>query len=97
MLTTALDPRNRFRSTHASKRLVLAGRRWDYFSGGHGPRGLLVLGGALSFGDSSHRLIGTFESSRRVISPSQRRQRTQLQTEALRGKQFAIMQSSAPK
>lgn len=70
MHTTAFEPRNRFRGTHPVRRVVLGRDRWEYWAGGQGPRGMLVLGGALTFGDSSHRLVTAFETSRRVLSPS---------------------------
>lgn len=61
----------RFRgSTPEARHLEVAGVRWDYWVTGQGPHGLLVLGGASSFGDTNHRLLTLFERSRRVVSPS---------------------------
>jgi pimeloyl-ACP methyl ester carboxylesterase len=59
-----------FRTTHACRTAPVGDVVFEYWGGGQGPRGLLVLGGAASFGDSSYRLISLFEGSRRVISPS---------------------------
>ena len=59
-----------FRQTHPEQQALLGSVPWTYCAGGSGPRGLLVLGGALSFGDTSHRLVTLFEPTRRVLSPS---------------------------
>lgn len=69
-MTSAIEPRNRFRGTHPVRRAVIDSTRWEYWAGGKGGQGLLVLGGALAFGDTSHRLVTLFESSRKVLSPS---------------------------
>lgn len=69
-MTTALEERSRFRGTHPARRVRLGEQWWEYWAGGTGTKGLLVLGGALAFGDSNHRLVTTFERSRRVLSPT---------------------------
>ena len=70
MTTPALEARNRFRATHPARRARLGEHWWEYWAGGHSTRGLLVLGPALAFGDSNHRLVQAFEGSRRVLSPT---------------------------
>ncbi len=69
-MTSAHEPRNRFRGTHPVRRTVIDSTRWEYWVGGKGSHGLLVLGGALAFGDTSHRLVTLFENTRKVLSPS---------------------------
>jgi pimeloyl-ACP methyl ester carboxylesterase len=46
------------------------GAPWEYWASGRGPRGMLVLGSALSHGDDRQRLMALFASTRRVVSPT---------------------------
>src|SRR5437879_4131797 len=69
-MQSAFDARNQFRCSHPCRRTEINGARWEYWAGGRGPRGMLVLGGLLSFGDTSHRMVSLFESTRKVISPT---------------------------
>jgi len=59
-----------FKKSHPEQQVWFDSTPWTYHAGGRGPRGLLVLGGALSFGDSNHRLVSLFEPTRRVLAPS---------------------------
>jgi pimeloyl-ACP methyl ester carboxylesterase len=66
----ATDSPEKLRCPYPVRRVELSGTHWEYCAAGRGPRGLLVLGGLLSFADSSHRLMRLFEPSRRVVAPS---------------------------
>ncbi len=66
----ALSPLKYFRARHAEREVQLGPTPWRYWAAGARGRGLLLLGRASSFGDSSYHLIEHFRSSRRVVSPS---------------------------
>jgi pimeloyl-ACP methyl ester carboxylesterase len=60
----------RFRDTHPYQRLQAASADWHYIASGQGSSALLLLGGALSTGESGFRTIQRLEGRFRVISPS---------------------------
>ena len=61
-----------FRATHTYKHLTVAGRDWQYLTGGDGCGRdvLLLLPGAPGLGEMAFQLIMRFERNYRVISPS---------------------------
>ncbi len=72
----ALESLRHFRVTHPALHAELEGARWEYWAGGEGPEGMLLLGGGISFGDGNHRLVSLFEAEKRVLSPSYPRVRS---------------------
>lgn len=64
------DTLRTFRRTHPYTRTQIDGQEWDYVSSGKGKQALLILGGAMSTGETSFRSILRLEDRFRVISPS---------------------------
>lgn len=69
-MSSEIGGRIRFRACHPPLRLTVGDTHFEYFAGGRGPNALLVLGGALSFGDTCRHLFSRFEAEGRVLSPS---------------------------
>ncbi len=65
-----VDQLQHFRSTHPPKRIKVNGIDWEYVASGQGPEAILILGGALSVGETAFKTITRLESRCRVISPS---------------------------
>jgi pimeloyl-ACP methyl ester carboxylesterase len=68
--TPRLDQLQAYRQSHTTHRCTLLGREWSYQAAGQGDQTLMLLGGALSVGESAFRLIQRFEPDFRVLSPT---------------------------
>jgi pimeloyl-ACP methyl ester carboxylesterase len=59
-----------FRASHPNKTFAVDGVRWQYIACGQGAEALLILGGAMSVGESAFRMIRRYEGGYRILSPS---------------------------
>ncbi|MBV7335515.1 hypothetical protein KFU94_46190 [Chloroflexi bacterium TSY] len=57
-----------FRSTHAYVSQMIHGIQWEYIRSGVGPETMLLLPGALGFGETSFQTILHFETTYRILS-----------------------------
>ena len=64
-----------FRETHPYRRVNARGAVWDYIASGQGNHAVIVLGGALSSGETAFRTITRLETTYRVLAPSYPQQR----------------------
>lgn len=59
-----------FRAAHPYQNLTVDGIPWEYIASGQGTQAILLLGGALSVGETAFHNILRFEDHYRVLSPS---------------------------